>query len=202
MLSTILFGLLSSLSPAVRLSNSKSSVVIGLEQMTLDRFILLIKQNVDLLTLELLMNWMNSLYLSEDFISSYTAFINDPYSWQIIHQDGRCELLNISWKEGQRSYIHNHDGQLAVIKMHSGKILSRRWKVVDTESGKELGEFMGEEMLSAGAVNGVAVDEAHELICLEDAVSIHCYTRPLSMVVTFDSITGQGRLEPAKLKLR
>lgn len=202
MLSTILFGFLSSLSPAVRSLTSKSAVVIGNEQMTLDRFILLIKQNRDLLTLELLMNWMNSLYLSEDFISSYTAFINDPYSWQIIHQDGRCELLNISWKEGQRSYIHNHDGQLAVIKMHSGKILSRRWKVVDTESGKELGEFLGEEMLSAGAVNGVAVDEAHELICLEDAVSIHCYTRPLSMVVMFDSITGQGRLEPAKLKLR
>ena len=202
MLSTTLFGFLSLLYFAIPLLTSKSTVDIGVKRISLDQFILLIKQNMGQITLDLLMDWMNSLYLSEDFISSYTAFINDPYSWQIVHQDGRCELVNISWKKDQCSYIHNHDRQLAVIKIYSGKILSRRWKVVNTDSGKRLGEFLGEEVLSAGSVNGVAVDEAHELICLDDAVSIHCYTRPLSMVATFDAITGKGRLEPCKLKLR
>ena len=97
------------------------------QELPLSEFIRLFKTH-KYPTLDLAKSWIERLYLSPQFVKSYTAFNNDPYSWQIVHQDGRCELLIICWRKGQRSYVHNHDGQLAVLKIYSGKLVySANW---------------------------------------------------------------------------
>jgi len=140
-------------------------------------------------TQDALAGLIHDLVLSHELIEGHVCFQQDAYARNLVCRAASFELLVLSWRPGQQTTIHDHDGALNAIRVHRGRLTSRLY----TRGGEAGARLLGEQELAPGALTSVGEDEAHQLLNLSDRdlVTVHVYAPPLRDIVVY-STDGPG----------
>ena len=103
-----------------------------LPQLTLEQFVLEMgRMPVQDLTHERFVELVGRLRISDELLDDRTRFLDGDYARNLVLRTPHFELLVLCWRRGQASTIHDHAGSLNAIRVRSGALTSRVFRVVD-----------------------------------------------------------------------
>src|SRR5215469_13339610 len=84
----------------------------------------------DLITKELVRQYVDTMRLSPEALKPYTFFRDDYYTRNLIFKDDLFEVMTICWKPGQKTVIHTHNGQLGWMSVAQGEVAVHNYRYV------------------------------------------------------------------------
>jgi cysteine dioxygenase len=120
---------------------------------------------------------------------TYARFQPDVYARNLVRGGEDYELIVICWQDGQRSPIHDHDGQRCWMTVLEGAI---RETLFDHPTGAPLAQ-RSSRALSQGQVSYITDEVGLHEIHPEGgpAVSLHVYAKPIRTCRVFCPDTGR-----------
>lgn len=122
----------------------------------------------------------------------YSMFDAGGYTRNLVHHEPAYELLLLCWGPGQKSPIHNHQGQRCWMAVLEGEVVETLFEMpLDRAPLAQKGEPRG---LTRGGVAFITDEIAlHEIASGggRAAVSLHLYSRPYSTCQVYDRETGR-----------
>jgi hypothetical protein len=110
-------------------------------------------------------------YIGDDW-KDYVMFSDNTYQRNKILQNNIAELVVISWKENQKTVIHDHPEGGCILKIVSGSLLEdsyleneKIWLNTKCLESQDVAFSIGKQIL-------------HQIKALSDCVSIHIYSPP------------------------
>jgi cysteine dioxygenase len=85
----------------------------------------------DLITKELVTQYMDAMRLTTEALKPYTFFSPDTYTRNLIYRDPLFELMLICWQPGQQTAIHTHNGQLGWMAVPQGEVVIHNYHYVN-----------------------------------------------------------------------
>ncbi|HUR28421.1 MAG TPA: cysteine dioxygenase family protein [Planctomycetota bacterium] len=142
-----------------------------------------------------------------DLLSSYARthqdwrewalFDSECYTRNLIHHEEHYELLLLCWGAGQKSPIHNHQGQRCWMAVLEGQIAETlfHFPEASASSASAVIRAKGPARLYAQSQVAFITDEIalHEIAAAGEApaVSLHLYSRPFSTCQVYERETGR-----------
>ena len=120
----------------------------------------------------------------------YAQFDDSRYTRNLVARCEHFELLVLCWAPGQRSPIHDHQGQRCWMGVLDGRIEEGQFQ--QAEAGPP--RAVGTKVFERGGVAYITDDIALHDIAGADgraAVSLHLYAGPISTCRIFDRVTGE-----------
>jgi cysteine dioxygenase len=147
------------------------------------------------LTVEEVAAGVRGLELADELVATHTRFSPDGYARNLILRTPTFELLVLCWLPGQETVPHDHGGNVGAVRVVRGTLGSRLFKA---EDGKPAA-IVADDRLMSGEVALAGRDDIHQLgnYTDEELVTIHVYSRPLSVIGTYSTTSperGQTRL--------
>jgi len=138
---------------------------------------------------------VRELELSDEIVAAHTRFDPNGYARNLILRTPTFELLVLCWLPGQETVPHDHGGNVGAVRVVRGTLGARLFKA---EVGRPA-EVVADDRLPAGEIALARRDDIHQLgnYAGEELVTIHVYSRPLSVIGTYSTTTagrGQTRL--------
>jgi len=122
---------------------------------------------------------LDNLYLSEHQIKELAEFKDETYCRKRLFKNEHCEVLMLSWLNGQRSKIHDHLGTSCGVKVLSGQATET---VFERAPNKHI-YATESNVYEEGSVTASIDDDIHQISNLqannEPLVTIHIYSPPL-----------------------
>jgi cysteine dioxygenase len=128
---------------------------------------------------------------------AWTMFDAQCYTRNLVHHETHYELLLLCWGAGQRTPIHNHQGQRCWMSVLEGEIVETQFAFPAAGGGQPLAKAGLPRKFVPGQVAFITDDIAlHEIAASEErpAVSLHLYSRPFSSCQVYDRETGRVEL--------
>lgn len=131
----------------------------------------------------------------------WALFDADAYTRNLVHHEEHFELLILCWQRGQKSPIHNHQGQRCWMAVLDGSVRETlfQFPTDSTATGTPL-VAGNSRVCGKGQVAFITDDIAlHEIASANDApaVSLHLYSKPFTTCQVYDR--DSGRVELRKL---
>lgn len=157
-----------------------------------------------LITRDNVLNFCDSVHLSDSSLAPYTFFDDKFYTRNLIYRDDLFEVMAICWEPNQKTAVHTHNGQLCWMMTQRGNItvVDYKWlgcdhpehqNVVDIDctAGSDHVKLdrIGEVECCGGGpvVTADKLQTIHQLFnANERTISIHIYSRPFDSCVAFD----------------
>ncbi len=129
---------------------------------------------------------------------SWAFFDDDCYTRNLVHHEEQFELLLLCWGAGQKSPIHNHEGQRCWMAVLEGEVSETLFHVpaaaLASAPGAAPMKKGNSRVCPQGQVAFITDEIAlHEIASAggKPAVSLHLYSRPFSSCQVFDRETGR-----------
>ncbi|HTF91047.1 MAG TPA: cysteine dioxygenase family protein [Planctomycetota bacterium] len=125
----------------------------------------------------------------------WAMFDTQCYTRNLVHHEAQFELLLLCWAAGQKSPIHNHEGQRCWMAVLDGGVTETLFHFPEEQT--QPGMLSPKSAARLCARNQVAfiTDEIalHEIAAAGGAaaVSLHLYSRPFSTCQVYDRETGR-----------
>lgn len=159
------------------------------------------------ITKELLRQYVDSQRLTPEALKPYTFFRDDFYTRNLIYRDDLFEVMTICWKQGQKTAIHTHNGQLGWMTMAQGEVAVHNYRYIRCNAPEnqnvigldclggateiELERLRTEECANNGCV--ITVDKLQTIHQIENVdpagagcISLHVYSKPFDSCIAFD----------------
>jgi len=124
----------------------------------------------------------------------YAHFCPHKYSRNLVARTKMFELIVLCWREGQKSPIHNHEGQRCWMGMLDGQLEETYFKFKNTGCTRGSGPLEQTESraLDPGSVGYITDDIALHVIrpLTKTAVSLHLYSYPIPECSIYCPATG------------
>lgn len=125
----------------------------------------------------------------------WALFDADCYTRNLVHREEQFELLLLCWGAGQKSPIHNHEGQRCWMAVLDGEISETLFHFPDALDASPLIRPKAPARLCARSQVAFITDEIalHEIAAAGNApaVSLHLYSRPFSTCQIYDRESGR-----------
>ena len=129
---------------------------------------------------------------------NFAFFDDECYTRNLVHREEQFELLLLCWGAGQKSPIHNHEGQRCWMAVLEGEISETLFQFPDVgTSTSSAGAPMqkGNSRVCPQSQVAFITDEIalHEIAAAggKPAVSLHLYSRPFATCQVYDRETGR-----------
>ena len=123
---------------------------------------------------------------------AWAMFDPECYTRNLVHQEEQFELLLLCWQAGQKSPIHNHQGQRCWMAVLEGEVTETLFQFPEEGGGKPLAAGTSRSCPKS-QVAFITDDIAlHEIGASEKpAVSLHLYSLPFASCQVYDRETGR-----------
>jgi cysteine dioxygenase len=161
----------------------------------------------DLITKELVRQYVDTMRLTPEALKPYTFFREGHYTRNLIFKDDLFEVMTICWKPGQKTVIHTHNGQLGWMSVAQGEVAVHNYRYVSCNAPEnqnvigidclggatriELERLRTDECSVRGGI--VTVDKLQTIHQIENedkalagCISLHIYSKPFDSCVAFD----------------
>jgi cysteine dioxygenase len=135
--------------------------------------------------------WLEKVEITDDDLQPYIRFKDGNYFRSRVCRNQFVEMLVLSWKPGQRTPIHDHNGSHGGVKVCNGNL----WETIfhyDPIKGLSYKRVRG---YSSGLVTGSDVPDIHQLgnpdVSEQNLVTIHVYAPPLGVLHTYKPGSAQ-----------
>ncbi|MCL9782907.1 cysteine dioxygenase family protein [Vibrio sp. S4M6] len=149
------------------------------ESLTYCDFIQQLEHTTKPLSLSTIRFVLDNLYLSEHEIQELAEFKQNSYCRKRLFKNEHCEVLMLSWLNGQRSKIHDHLGTACGVKVLSGQATETVFERAPNQHIFATQSHVYEE----GSVTASMDEDIHQISNLQDnnqpLVTIHIYSPPL-----------------------
>ena len=126
---------------------------------------------------------------------SWALFDAECYTRNLVQHEEQFELLLLCWGAGQKSPIHNHEGQRCWMAVLEGEISETLFHFPDAKDAGALIVPKGPARICAQSQVAFITDEIalHEIAAAGNraAVSLHLYSRPFSTCQVYERETGR-----------
>ena len=134
---------------------------------------------------------LDKVALDCDELAPFIFFREETYGRNLIARTKEFELLVLTWLPGQRTPIHNHDGQRCWMWMNSGTLTFKNYKPISLQG--ELVPTGSVETHSVGDL--VYIDDGKGIHSIANAskkpaVSLHLYAGPVSRCRIYNEKIG------------
>lgn len=139
---------------------------------------------------------LNFNFLDIDF-SEIENWKTHSYTRNCFYKDENFELILICWDKGQKTAIHNHDGEDCWVCLLEGELEEDFYELDDFGQL----EYKSSQILKPNEITkSEGYDGFHRLgnSAKSRALSLHVYAKPIEQSLTFDD--GLGKLVEKKLK--
>lgn len=175
--------------------------------LSLEDFVLLLnRREPSDLTQEQLMASVARLRLSDELVAAHARFTPGDYTRNLVLRTAVFELLVLCWRPDQHTTIHDHDGSLNAIRVHSGELTSRLYLAASGTPPRATGpvRMSHEHRVRRGAMTGAGRDGIHQLANTgtEDLITIHVYTPPLMRLTVYAEDRPDTQVRPLRSTLR
>ncbi|PHZ58706.1 cysteine dioxygenase [Photobacterium leiognathi] len=132
--------------------------------------------------------------LSKEEIKSLSSFDKETYCRQRLFKNEHCEVLILSWLNGQRSKIHDHLNSSCGVKILHGKATETVFEVAAN------GDIFASQstQYQEGSVTVSKDNDIHQISNLqaddELLITLHVYSPPLSQFHTYQLESGKSEL--------
>lgn len=161
----------------------------------------------DLITKGRVAQFVADAHLQVEALAPYIFWRENSYTRNLIYQDGLFEVMAISWRSGQKTPVHTHNGQLGWMTVVQGEILTHHYRYLRCSAPENQNAVGMDCLAGAGHVelerldtvrcanDGriVTVDKLQTIHQIENAdqagagcVSLHVYSKPFDSCVAFD----------------
>lgn len=136
--------------------------------------------------------------LSKEKIKSLSSFDTETYCRQRLFKNEHCEVLILSWLNGQRSKIHDHLNTSCGVKVLHGEATETVFKKAPN------GHIFASRstQYQAGAVTVSKDNDIHQISNLQDddemLITLHFYSPPLRQFYTYQLESGRVELFDAQ----
>ena len=155
--------------------------------------------------------FMDSTPLSAEELKPYSHFRDEYYTRNLIYRDALFEVMVICWKQGQKTAVHTHNGQLGWMQMAQGEVAVHNYKYLTCDCPERqnvigldcLGgaKHLELERLTTDVCNdgsGIyTVDKIQSIHQIENTdnsshgvVSLHVYSLPFDSCISFNLDAG------------
>ena len=161
----------------------------------------------ELITKELVRQFLDSTSLSVEELKPYIFFRDEYYTRNLIYKDDLFEIMTICWKAGQKTAIHTHNGQLGWMSVAQGEVAVHNYKYLSCNAPEnqnvigidclggathiELARLGTEVCSTRGEI--ITVDKLQTIHQIENpdraragCVSLHIYSKPIESCIAFD----------------
>ncbi|MGF1832010.1 cysteine dioxygenase family protein [Photobacterium angustum] len=122
---------------------------------------------------------LENLYIDEKEIRSLAEFEIDTYCRKRLFKNAHCEVLILSWLNGQRSKIHDHLGSICGVKILSGQAIETTFVRIHNQHIFAIKS----EYYEQGDVIVSIDNDIHQISNLQDnykeLITLHIYSPPL-----------------------
>lgn len=131
--------------------------------------------DIDLAAIEIA---LQTLPVTEESLGDAIHHDDANYVRTLLYRDARCEVLALTWLNGQRSPLHDHGASDCIMRIVSGAATENLYR--EREAGAAKREHMT-RTLRAGTVALTRADTMHSIANDggERLVTLHVYTPPL-----------------------
>ena len=128
-------------------------------------------------------------------LERYITWNSQHYTRNLVDHTEIYDLIAICWEPGQRSSVHNHQGQKCWMATPIGRLIGQNYRVIsDCEAGCcELEATVRFEMNAANPVAVNPAEPVHEVVNPKEfgqrVVSLHIYSRPFDRCLVYSAET-------------
>ena len=126
---------------------------------------------------------------------TWAMFDADCYTRNLVQHEEQYELLLLCWGAGQKSPIHNHEGQRCWMAVLDGQIAETLFQIPEGRGASAAPVQKGATRICTGNQVAFITDEIalHEIASAGNApaVSLHLYSRPFSTCQVYERETGR-----------
>jgi cysteine dioxygenase len=126
---------------------------------------------------------------------SWTFFDAQCYTRNLVHHEEHFELLLLCWGAGQKSPIHNHEGQRCWMAVLEGEVAETLFQFPTSDGATGVPLKKGSSRICPQSQVAFITDEIalHEIAAGAGmpAVSLHLYSRPFSTCQVYERETGR-----------
>jgi cysteine dioxygenase len=122
----------------------------------------------------------------------FASFEKDHYTRNLVARNTHFELLVLCWGAGQKSPIHDHQGQRCWMGVLDGKLVETQYRPPRPGASRAL-EKKHSQVFERGGVAYITDDIAlHDIGGFDGsaAVSLHLYAGPIAACRIYDPLTG------------
>lgn len=125
--------------------------------------------------------------------SRFVCFESDRYTRNLVARNAHFELIVLCWGAGQKSPIHDHQGQRCWMGVLEGQLVETQYRTPRAGVSQPL-VVKGQQVFERGNVAFITDDIAlHDIGGLngKSAVSLHLYAGPIAACRLYDPLTGR-----------
>ncbi|MGH9431979.1 MAG: cysteine dioxygenase [Terriglobia bacterium] len=144
-------------------------------------------------THEAVLDFMRRNMVDVSTLSPYLYFSGEHYTRNLIQRTPLYELIAICWDIGQRSPIHNHQGQKCWMAMAYGKVEVHNFRLVKKDPANHFCELESSSHFLIEAGKPQEVDPAEPIHSVSNptsfnsrAVTLHVYSLPIETCEIYD----------------
>lgn len=121
-------------------------------------------------TLESMKHFVES-YSGNDW-TSYVSFSDEKYCRKKVFQNDQAELIVISWKQSQKTSIHDHPTGGCIMKVITGLLCEDKYS-------ENADIHLNTTCLEEGNISySTGKQNLHQITAMSDTVSVHLYSPP------------------------
>jgi len=131
-------------------------------------------------------------------LAPYVQFDPRHYTRNLVFKHERFEMLALCWEPGQRSSVHNHDGQQCWMVVPVGRLLNQSYRVLELDEQQRLCRLEPASACEISPERPLQVDSAEPIHRVENrpefgerAVSLHIYSLPYDRCLAYCLETGR-----------
>jgi len=124
----------------------------------------------------------------------YLNFRDEKYARNLVHRSSLFDVIVLCWKPGQATPVHDHSGQCGWVRVVRGKIRERLFALGDGRLDQTATGVVaaGPTVVGVDRVRAIhALDNPTDEGALEDAVTLHVYSRPHDSCYRYDPQSGE-----------
>jgi cysteine dioxygenase len=161
----------------------------------------------DVISKDGIAHYCDSMRLSAEALKPYSFFRDDDYTRNLVYRDDLFEVMVISWRPGQKTTVHTHNGQLGWMDMPQGEVQVHNYHYLGCNAAENQNVVGMDCLAGATQINlerkGTmtcfqggsiyTVDKLHtihQIECADKAkagtLSLHIYSLPIDSCVAFD----------------
>ncbi|PMN64428.1 cysteine dioxygenase [Enterovibrio norvegicus] len=148
-------------------------------QFTFDELLAQLAQTKKPLSLPSIRFVLENLALGDEQISTLSSFTSDTYCRKRLFKNECCEILILSWLNGQRSKIHDHKHTSCGVRVLNGEATETTF---DTAANGHIYATQS-SLFAEGSVTASKDDDIHQISNLQcdnkPLVTLHIYSPPL-----------------------